>query len=71
MGAALPLARGVAALFLSGGAEGTTPLRVGIPAAMSHFRASCFLGSAGLKDTGCQSHFKGPVFRKSETALRH
>ena len=55
--------------FLSGGAEGTTPLRVGIPAAVSHFRAPCFLGSAGLKDMGCQSHFKGPVFRKRRTVL--
>ena len=55
--------------FLSGGAESTTPLRVGIPTAVSHFRAPCFLGSAGLQDRVIRVIFKGPKFRKRNTVL--
>lgn len=69
VGAALPLARRVAVYFLSGGVESTTPLRVGIPTAVSHFRPPCFLGSAGLKDRVVRVLFKGPLFRKRKTVL--
>ena len=61
VGAALPLAPWVGGLFLSGlrSGESTTPLGVGVPTAVSHFRAPCFLGFAEvvLKDSVVRSHF--------------